>query len=142
MARCVPKAGADWGKSSMRGMRCLVILTACGFLCGCEAYVERVKDNYSGLFKTKAQLEAEDTAACQRLGAQPGTDIYVQCMIGRAQIRATNRAAAASSDAAFQSSLARSQMSQPATTSGLGRNGMACLGQTVQTPYGPQFNCY
>jgi hypothetical protein len=63
-------------------------------------------------------------------------------MIGRAQIRATNRAAAAASDAAFQSSLARSQMSLPAQSSGLGSNGMACVGQTTQTPYGPRFNCY
>jgi hypothetical protein len=74
------------------GMRSLVILAACGLLCGCEAQSERLQDRYDSLFKTKAQLEAEDTAACQRLGAMPGTDIYVQCMIGRAQIRATNNA--------------------------------------------------
>jgi hypothetical protein len=82
-------------------MRYLFIMAACAFLCGCEAVKERVQGSLD-IFKTKAQLEAEDTAACQRLGAQPGTDIYVQCMIGRAQIRATNRAAAAASDAAFQ----------------------------------------
>ena len=139
MALRLLKPARNGGRSAMRY---LVILAACGLLCGCQAYGERLQDRYDSLFKTKAQIEAEDTAACQRLGAMPGTDVYVQCMIGRAQIRATNRAAAAASDAAFQSSLARSQMSPPATTSGLGSNGMACLGQTVQTPYGPQFHCY
>jgi hypothetical protein len=82
--------------------------------------------------------EARDKAACQRLGAQPGTDIYVQCMIGRQQIRATNAAAAATRSG----SVDVQNNSTPVTQSGLGRNGMACLGQTVQTPYGPQFNCY
>ena len=113
-------------------MRYLVILAACGLLCGCQAYVEDLQDQYSGLFKTKAQLEAEDTTACQRLGAQPGTDIYVQCMIGRAQIRATRVSAGGGVGGSGSA----------ATTSGLGSNGMACQGQTVQTPYGPQFHCY
>jgi hypothetical protein len=126
----------DEGES---GMRYFVILAACGLLCGCEAYGERLQDRYDSLFKTKAQIEAEDTAACQRLGAMPGTDIYVQCMIGRAQIRATNNAAAS---ARANSANLQGGSGSGATTSGLGSNGMACLGQTTQTPYGPRFNCY
>ena len=94
-------------------MRYLVILAACGLLCGCYA-AEDLQKQTTDLFKTNAQIRAEneaaDSAACKRLGAMPGTDVYVQCMIGRAQVRATNRAAAAASDAAFQSSLRRSQM--------------------------------
>src|SRR5207344_237235 len=69
-------------------MRTLLLLIACATLAGCQAVNERVQGSLD-IFKTRAQLEAEDTAACQHLGAQPGTDIYVQCMIGRAQIRAT-----------------------------------------------------
>ena len=122
-------------------MRYLVVLAACGLLCGCYA-AEDLRDQTSDLFRTNAEIrarnEAADKAACQRLGAMPGTDIYVQCMIGRAQVRATNNAAA--SARANSGNLLNSNT--PRTESGLGRNGMACLGQTVQTPYGPQFNCY
>jgi hypothetical protein len=73
-------------------MRYLVILAACGLLCGCEAIRERVKEH-------DARLMAEDSAKCQSFGAQPGTDTYVQCMVGLAQVRATQNAGAASADA-------------------------------------------
>lgn len=34
------------------------------------------------------QLQAEDAALCQGWGAQPGTELYVQCMMLQAQVRA------------------------------------------------------
>lgn len=85
-------------------MRTVLLLTMCAGLLGCQAYVEGIQDEYSGLFKTRAEREADDMTYCQRLGAQPGTDIFIQCMLGRAQIRATNQAAAATSAAANRAS--------------------------------------
>ena len=128
-------------------MRYLVILAACGLLCSCAGYEERLKNGpYGDLFKTKAELEADDNAKCQGYGAQPGTDVYVQCMVGLAQVRATNaaaRRAAAAADVASRRAKAAAEISNtPSTQAGVDRNGRGCLGQTVQTPYGPQFNCY
>jgi hypothetical protein len=75
----------------------ILSIAACGLLCGCAASGELLKDSYSWLFKTEAQIEAEDSAKCESYGANPGTDVYVQCMVGFAQIRATNAAASSSS---------------------------------------------
>lgn len=74
-------------------MKTLLLLTLCAVLAGCAAVNERVQDRLD-FFKTRAERDADDRAYCQGLGAQPGTDIFVQCMVGRAQIRATNAAAA------------------------------------------------
>lgn len=65
-----------------------MIIVMCSMLAGCQAYVEGYQDEYSELFKTRAQREADDKAYCQRMGAQPETDIFIQCMLGRAQVRA------------------------------------------------------
>ena len=126
-------------------MRYFVILAACGLLCSCADYQERLKNGpYGDLFKTKAELEADDSAKCQGYGAQPGTDVYVQCMVGLAQVRATNaaaRRAAAAADTQRTNAFLHSS-DAPSTQAGVDRNGRGCLGQTAQTPYGPQFNCY
>ena len=46
-------------------MRYLVILAACGLLCGCEAVNERVQGSLD-IFKTKAQLEADYAGVAER----------------------------------------------------------------------------
>jgi hypothetical protein len=143
MALRLLKPARNGGRS---GMRYLVILAACGLLCSCAGYKERLKNGPDGdLFKTKAELEADDSAKCQGYGAQPGTDVYIQCMVGLAQVRATNtaaRRAAASAAANRRANEAAQYNNTPATQAGVTRDGRGCLGQTVQTPYGPQFNCY
>lgn len=120
-------------------MRYLIILAACGLLCGCEAIRERVREH-------DARIMAEDNAKCQSFGSQPGTDTYVQCMVGLAQVRATmeagQRAAGAAEEASRRANEAARYNNTPSTQAGVDRTGRGCLGQTVQTPYGPQFNCY
>lgn len=86
-------------------MRTLSLLALCLALAACDAVKERI-DSRLDILRTNEQREAIDSAKCQGLGAQPGTDIFVQCMVGLAQIRATNSAAARASGDAF---LARSQ---------------------------------
>src|SRR6266849_516363 len=111
------------GASGHRGryhMRYLLMLAACGLLSGCYA-AEDLQNQTSDLFRTNAEIrarnEAADSAACQRLGAMPGTDVYVQCMIGRAQVRATNNVAASQRANSLQGGSGNA-----ATTSGLGSN--------------------
>lgn len=80
-------------------MRRMVILTVCALLAGCDAVKERI-DERLDILRTNEQREAIDSAKCQGYGAQPGTDIYIQCMVAMAQVRATNGASAAAARAA------------------------------------------
>lgn len=104
-------------------------------------------ESTAGCATRVARREAADDAKCQGYGAQPGTDVYVQCRIGLDQIRATTEAAqnaaAAADDGRRRANAAFLDSSDaPSTQAGVDRNGRGCLGQTSQTPYGPQFNCY
>ena len=103
-------------------------------------------ESEAGCAARMAREEAADDAKCRGYGAQPGTDVYVQCRVGLDQIKATSEAAAnaaAAADVASRRAKAAAEISNtPSTQAGVDRNGRGCLGQTAQTPYGPQFNCY
>ena len=62
-------------------MRYVFILVLAGSLAGCVSAEERAQRN-----------AAADAAACTALGAQPGTDIYIQCMLMQRQFRAQEEA--------------------------------------------------
>ena len=77
---------------SRRMCRIAVVVVALGIASGCATYTDRLKERLNDISASKEQREAADSATCQRYGAQPGTDIYVTCMVGLAQARASRAA--------------------------------------------------
>ena len=62
-------------------MRYIFIVALAGCLAGCVSAEENAQ-----------RAAAADMAACTVLGAQPGTDIFIQCMLMQRQIRAQEEA--------------------------------------------------
>ena len=71
----------------------IIALLGCSVLAGCAAYGRALDQEYTdSLFATDEQREAVDRAACERLGAKPGTDIFIQCMLSQQQRRTIRNA--------------------------------------------------
>jgi len=101
-------------------MRYLARAAFCAALAGCA---------------TAEQLDAKDYASCERTGAQPGTDLFVTCMIALRRDRPhwSVTVGAQNSD---HNSRSRSMAGLDSYT------GQSCIGQSVPNPYGPpKFVC-
>jgi hypothetical protein len=115
----------------------MIIWTAlCAALAGCQSDGKlsqhlakgcRLFESEAGCATRIAREEAADDTKCRGYGAQPGTDVYVQCRVGLDQIKATESAARAS----------RASTRELERGSGFDEQGRACLGQFVPNPYGP-----
>ena len=84
-------------------IRKLMLITATmGLLGGCASVGAAVQTKFQdSIFGTQAQRDLADSAQCQSYGAQPGTDVFVTCMVQMAQIRATRQAASKIASQAF-----------------------------------------
>jgi hypothetical protein len=85
------------GSFGSAAARAAKAFATCILLSGCAAYADHLQERFSDRFGTQEQRDAADSAACQRYGATPGTDVYVNCMVSLAQNRAIRNSAASNS---------------------------------------------
>ena len=114
----------------MDRIRATLVITFAGLLAGCS-YAERIKDSYDyTFFESQEQREAENRAICERYGAVPGTDVFVQCMLRVSEQRSLQAAAPASDQNPFS------------TTTTLTPNGGIKTCQNYTNGAGTLSNCF
>jgi hypothetical protein len=102
-----------------RAEKSLVVGLFAVWVPGCAAYDNSMLSNFpeDTIFENpttrKERLVAVDDAKCRELGFSRGTDAYGNCRLQLEQIRAANRAASASQDAA-----AAERVRRPSTSDG------------------------